>query len=85
MLLCQCNADIQPNVYSQQEVDWTSAGQAYPNLEEMPSFICQQWESAAHLLWLHVGPQKLQEKQLRIQAYSIVRHMRIWNIDLRAD
>ena len=51
----------------------------------MPSFICQQWESAAHLLWLHVGPQKLQEKQLRIQAYSIVHHMRIWNIDLHAD
>ena len=38
MLVCQRNADLQPNIESEQEMDWTRA--------EMPSFISQQQESA---------------------------------------
>ena len=47
MLVCQRNADLQPNIESEQEVDWTRAAQAYANIKEMPSFISRQRESAA--------------------------------------
>lgn len=49
MLICQRNAELRPNVNPQQEVDWTQAAGAYPNLEEMSSFIARQRESTAHL------------------------------------
>ena len=39
MLVCQRNADLQLDINSQQEVDWTQGAGAYPNLEEMPTFI----------------------------------------------
>ena len=72
MLICQRNADLQPNVDSQEDVDWTRAAQAYPNLEEMPTFICRQRESAdEHLFSTSADPQQLQGKQL--QAYTLVR------------
>ena len=75
MLVCQHNDDLQPNIESEQEVDWTRAGQAYANIEEMPSFISQQRESAAqHAFTTSADPQQLQGKQL--QLYTIVqRHM----------
>ena len=47
ILICQHSADLQPNTNSEEEVDWTQAAQAYPNLEEMPTFITQQRELAA--------------------------------------
>ena len=47
MLICQHNADLQPNTDSQEEFDWTQGAQAYPNLEEMLTFITRQHESAA--------------------------------------
>ena len=47
MLICQCNADLQPNTHPQEDFDWTQGAQAYPNLEEMPTFITWQRESAA--------------------------------------
>ena len=72
MLICQRNADLQPNVDSQKDVDWTRAAQTYPNLEEMPTFICRQRESAdEHLFSTSADPQQLQGKQL--QAYTLVR------------
>ena len=46
MLICQFNADLEPNTDSQEEVDWSSAAQAYPNLHEMPTYISKQRESA---------------------------------------
>ena len=75
MLVCQRNADIHPNTNSDQEVDWTHAAQAYTNLEEMPSFISQQRQSAAQRAFTTTAdPQRLQGKQL--QAYTIVQqHM----------
>ena len=46
MLICQFNVDLEPNTDSQEEVDWSSAAQAYPNLHEMPTYISKQRESA---------------------------------------
>ena len=72
MLVCQHSADLQPNTNSQEDVDWTQAAQAYPNLEEMPTFIPRQRDSAAeHSFTTSADPQHLQGKQL--QAYTIVR------------
>ena len=75
MLVCQCNADLQPNIESEQEVDWTRAAQAYTNIEEMPSFISQQHASAGQRAFTtSADPRKLQGKQL--QVYTIVQqHM----------
>ena len=75
MLVCQCNADLQRETSSQPEVDWSQAARAYPNLEEMPSFIAHQRQSIAQPAFTTTAdPQQLQAKQL--QAYTIVRqHM----------
>ena len=75
MLVCRCNADLQLNIKSEQEVDWTHAAQAYTNIKEMPSFISQQQQSAAQRAFTTTAdPQQLQGKQL--QAYTIVQqHM----------
>ena len=71
MLICRHNADLQPNIDSQQDFDWTHAAQAYPNLEEMPSFIPRQQESAAASVFTtSADPQHLQGKQLMV--YTIV-------------
>ena len=72
MLVCQRNADLQPDITSQQEVDWTQAAQAYPNLEEMPTFIIRHRQAAPqHSFTTTADPQNLQGKQL--QAYTVVR------------
>ena len=75
MLVCQRNADLHPNTESEQEVDWAYAAQAYTNIEEMPSFISRQRQSAAQRAFTTTAdPQQLQGKQL--QAYTIVQqHM----------
>ena len=73
--MCQRNADLHPNTESEQEVDWAYAAQAYTNIEEMPSFISRQRQSAAQRAFTTTAdPQQLQGKQL--QAYTIVQqHM----------
>ena len=75
MLVCQRNADLQPNLESEQEVDWTRAAQAYANIKEIPSFISRQRESAAQRAFTtSADPRQLQRKQL--QVYTIVQqHM----------
>ena len=71
MLICQHNAELQPNMETQEDMDWIWAAQAYPNLEEMPTFICRQRTSAAeHLFSTSANPHHLQGKQL--QAYSLM-------------
>ncbi len=50
MLICQCNSYLQPSTDSQQCVDWTAPAQAYPILEEAPSFMSQQRQSAGACL-----------------------------------
>lgn len=65
MLICQRNADLQPNTDSQEDFDGTQEAQTYPNLEEMPTFITRQRESAAeHTFPTFVDPQHPQGKQL---------------------
>ena len=72
MLICQSNADLQPGTESQEDVDWSAGAQRYPNVEEMPTFISRQRESAGqHSFTTTADPQHLQGKQL--QAYNIVR------------
>ena len=75
MLVCQRNADLQPDMTSQQDFDWTLPAQAYPNLEQMPSFIAQQRQSAPqHTFTTTADPHHLTGKQL--EAYNIVlRHV----------
>ena len=64
--------DLQPDLTSQQEFDWSQPAKAYPNLEEMPSFISRHQASAPQRTFTTTAdPQNLQGKQL--QAYTIVR------------
>ncbi len=66
MLVCQRNADLEPNSDSQEDVDWAHA---YPNLEEMPS---RQRESASQQSFTtSADPGKLEGKELK--AYTTVR------------
>jgi len=58
MLVCQRNADLQPNIEADQEVDWTRAAQAYTNIEEMPSFISRQRQSAAQCAFTTLSDSK---------------------------
>ncbi len=75
MLVCQRSAELEPNTDSQDQVDWACAAQAYPNLEEMPSFISRQRDAATQQSFTTLAdPSRLEGKQL--QAYTIVRdHM----------
>ena len=72
MFICQSNAELQPTTESQEDVDWSVDAQRYPNVEEMPTFIFRQRESAGeHSFTTTADPQYLQEKQL--QAYNLIR------------
>ena len=65
MLVCQCNAHLQPNIESDQEVNWKHAAQAYTNFKEMPSCIFRQQQSAGQQAFTTTAdPQRLQGKQL---------------------
>ena len=71
MLICQRNADFQPNTETLDDVDWTQAARAYPNIEEPPSFIAQQQQTGEEYTFsTSVSPLNLQGKQL--QVYSTV-------------
>ena len=72
MLICQSNAELEPNMESQDSADWSVEERAYPNVEELPTFISRQRESTGqHSFTTSADPQHLQEKQL--QAYNLVR------------
>ena len=72
MLICQRNADFQPNTETLDDVDWTQAARAYPNIEEPPSFIAQQQQTGEEYTFsTSANPLNLQGKQL--QVYSTVR------------
>ena len=71
MLMCQCNSDLQPNMNSNEDYNWASSSSAYPNLEELPSFIARQRQTATQRIFTTTAnPQYLQGKQL--QAYTLV-------------
>ena len=71
MLICCWNAEIQPNMDTQEDIDRTASAQSYPNIDEAPSFISQQRQAAGqHIFTTTANSANLQEKQL--QVYSIV-------------
>ena len=68
--MCQRFSSLQSDS-SQQDFDWTILAPAYSNLEEMPSFIAHQRQSAdQHTFTTTADPECLQGKQLQI--YNIV-------------
>ena len=72
MLICQSNANLQPSIDTQEDVDWSAGALRYPNVEEMPTFISHQRKSAGqHSFTTTADPQNLQGKQL--QTYNMVR------------
>ena len=71
MLICRQNADMQPSMDTQEDIDWTLAAQSYPNIDEAPSFIAQQRQAAGqHIFTTTADPANLQGKQQRV--YTIV-------------
>ena len=78
MLICQQNADLQPTMDTQEDIDWTLAAQSYPNLEEAPSFITQQRQAAGqHTFTTTADPHNLQGKQL--QVYTTIQQHQATN------
>ena len=71
MLICHHNADLQPSMDTQEDIEWTQAAQSYPNIDEAPSFISQQRQAARqHVFTTTANPANLQGKQL--QVYTII-------------
>ena len=71
MLICQSNADLQPSTETQDDADWSAGSQAYPNVEEMPTFISRHREAAGQQSsTTSADPRNLQGKQL--QAYTLI-------------
>ena len=71
MLICRSNADLQPSIESQDDADWSAGSQAYPNVEEMPTFISWHRKTAGQQSFTtSADPHHLQGKQL--QAYTLV-------------
>ena len=59
------------NMDTQDDIDWTSSAQSYPNIDEAPSFISQQRQEAGpRVFTTTASPTNLQGKQL--QAYTII-------------
>ena len=77
MLICQHNTDLQPNIHSQPDFDWTQASQLYPNLEETPSFISQRQTAGQHIFTTTADPNKLQGKQLQVYTTVQQHHLSI--------
>ena len=76
MLVCQRTDDLQPRNASQQDVDWTSAVQSYPNVEGAPSFIPKLRQRRRERVFTTTAdPVYLQGKQL--QVYTTVQQHRI--------
>ena len=71
MLICQSNADLQPSAETQNDADWSAGSQAYPNVEELPTFISRHREAAGQQSFTtSADPRNLQGKQL--QAYTLI-------------
>ena len=75
MLICHRNADFANNPNTNDDHDWSAASSAYPNLEELPTFITRQRQSAPQRPFTTTAdPACLQGKQL--STYHLVQqHM----------
>lgn len=71
MLICQYGAEFPQASSDNQDIDWSLAGKAYPDLGEMPSFVAQQRQQhVVQPVTTTANPEKLKGKQL--EAYTIV-------------
>ena len=71
MLICQRNADLQPE-FNSDDGNWSESSNMYSNLEELPTFLSRHRQTAAPRTYTTTAdPQLLQGKQL--QAYKLVR------------
>ena len=72
-MICQNQALFPGTDQTDQDVDWSLAGQAYNDLQEMPSFIAQHRQDYVPDLQgsMTADPELLRGKQL--EAYGIVR------------
>ena len=67
MLICQHSGDLQPDSSSQEDFDWTSAAQSYPNLEETPTFVTRhRQQTAPRVFTTSASPDNLQGTQLEV-------------------
>ena len=67
MLICQRSGDLQPNISSNDEFDWMSAAQLYPNIEEAPTFITRHRQTAVERdFTTSATPDDLQGRQLDV-------------------
>lgn len=75
MLICQRVHELQPDTSSEENLNfnWTTAAKGYPNLEEVPTFISRQKQSAEqHTFTTSANPDNLQGRQL--QVYTTVKN-----------
>lgn len=71
MLVCHRNADYGNNSDSDDDHNWSASATAYPNLEDLPTFITRQRQSAQeHPFTTAADPSNLQAKQLA--TYNLV-------------
>ena len=72
MLICHRNAEFQSNC---DDYDWSASSSAYPNLDELPSFLTRhRQEAPLRTFTTTANPCHLQGKQL--QTYELVKeHM----------
>ena len=75
MLICHRNADFHNNPNCDDDYDWSASSSAYPNLEELPTFLTRQRQQIPQRSFTTTAnPSHLQGKQL--QAYELVQqHM----------
>ena len=72
MLICQRNADLQPEFNSDNGCKWSESSDSYSNLEELPTFLSRHRQTAAPRTYTTTAnPHLLQGKQLK--AYELVR------------
>lgn len=71
MLICQRCTEFQPAMEIQDDFDWTTSAQSYPDLDEAPSFITQQQQTVQQTAFtITADPSNLSGKQL--QVYNAV-------------
>ena len=72
MLICRCDADFTTNPCCDDDYVWSASSAAYPNLEELPTFITKERESAQeHPFTTTANPSCLHGKQL--STYNVVK------------
>ena len=73
MLICQRASDLQPDC-SSEDFDWIAAAQAYPNIEEVPTFISKnRQEFGSHTFTTTANPNNLKGRRRQLEVYTTVK------------